>query len=77
MVVLVVAPNLRFCGAAGGEPARIVTETVSDVEAPRPSSAVSVKMMVVLEETSGAAKVADMEVALARAMSSAESWVHR
>ena len=42
------------------------------------SSAAKVKVMVVLAETSGAAKVADREVALSRIIPrSGRSWVHR
>ena len=53
-VVPVAEPARRFCGTSGGEPARMVTETVSVEEAPRPSSAASVKVTVVSLSTCGA-----------------------
>ena len=55
----------------------MVTLTESE-EATVPSSAVSVKVTVVVALTRGAVKVVDGEVALASAMSrEAGSWVHR
>ena len=62
-------------GAAGAS--ATVTATASEAVALWVSVAAKVKVMVVLAETSGATKVVDIEVALARVMSRAESCDHR
>ena len=64
------------CEAESGA-SRMVTSTESAAVALCRSVTVRVRVMVVAESTRGATKVVDGEVASARAISSAESWVHR
>ena len=77
VLVRQVVTKAEGCKVLGTEEASVIVRASVSEEASVPSSAVSVSMSVVLEETSGAVKVIDMEVALSSCMSRAESCDHR